>query len=72
MEKIVIELTPRMASILQRMLVEEMENQERWMFEEEKEFGRTDTKLRESIIEECEQVRTQLENKGVQKYYKCR
>ena len=72
MDKVIIELTPLMASVMQRMLVEEIENQERWAFEEEKEFGRTDHKLRENIIEECEQVRTQLEEKGVQKYYKCR
>ena len=72
MDKVIIELTPLMASVMQRMLVEEIENQERWAFEEEKEFGRTDHKLRENIIEECEQVRTQLEEKGVHRYYKCR
>lgn len=70
-EKVIIELTPLMSKVLQRMLVEEIENQERWMVEEEREYGRTDHKTRENIIEECDQVRTQLEQKGFEKYYKC-
>lgn len=71
-KKITIKLKPLMASCLQRMLVEEMEKQQIWMVEEEQEFGKTDHELREGIIEECEQVREQLENKGFPKYYKCR
>lgn len=71
MEKVSIELTPLMAKVLQRMLVEEIENQEKWMVEEEEKFGRTDTSTRERIINECEQVRTQLKEKGFERYYKC-
>ena len=70
-EKITIELPQLMANVLQRMLVEEIENQERWMGEEEQEFGCKHHETRERIIEQCEQVRTQLEEKGVHKYYKC-
>ena len=70
-DKITIELTTLMASCLQRMLVTEIENQELWCWQEEKEFGRTDHKVREQIIEQCEQVRNQLEQKGFNKYYKC-
>ena len=69
-EKITIELPQLMANVLQRMLVDEIENQERWMGEEEQEFGHTHHETRELIIEQCEQVRTQLEEKGVQKYYR--
>ena len=70
-EKVNIELTPLMANVLQRMLVEEIENQEKWIVEEEQEFGTTDHKTRESIIEQCDQVRNQLEEKGFKRYYKC-
>ena len=71
--KITIELSPLMAQVLQRMLVEEIENKERWAFEEEKEFGVNEerTKVRENIINECEEVRTQIEQKGFTKYFKC-
>ena len=70
--KITIEVSPLLANCLQRMLVEEMENQERWSFEEERDYGKTDHKLRERIIENCEEVREQLANQGFPKYFKCR
>ncbi len=70
-DKITIELSTLMANVLQRMLVEEIENQERWMGEEEQKFGCKNHETRELIIEQCDQVRTQLETKGVHKYYKC-
>lgn len=70
MEKVVIELKPLMASVLQRMLVEEIENQERWAAEEEQEFGTTDHETREKIIALCEDLRVDLENKGFPRYYK--
>lgn len=73
-EKITVELTPLLAQVLQRLLVDEMENQQRWIVEEEQEFGASAEreKIRNKIIAQCDQVRTQLETKGVHKYYKCR
>ena len=70
-KKITIELSTLFARCLQRMLVEEMENQEKWAHEEEREFGATDHSARERIINECDDLRTQLETKGVHKYHKC-
>lgn len=71
MEKINIEVSTLLAKVLQRMLVEEIENQEKWMVEEEQEFGTTDHKTRENIISQCEDLRNQLEEKGIERYYKC-
>ena len=70
-KKITVELTTLLANCLQRMLVEEMENQEKWIVEEEQEFGKSDHETREKIINECDDLRTQLEEKGIKKYYKC-
>lgn len=71
MEKINIEVSTLLAKVLQRMLVEEIENQEKWIVEEEQEFGTTDHKTRENIIDQCESLREQLEQKGIERYYKC-
>ena len=59
-----------MARVFQRMLTQEIENQEQWSAEEEQEFGKTDHKTRENIIEQCEELRNTLEEKGYEKYYK--
>ena len=70
-KKITIELSTLLARCLQRMLVEEIENQEKWAYEEEQEFGAADHSTREKIINECDDLRTQLEEKGIAKHYKC-
>ena len=72
-EKITIELTPLLAGVLQRLLVDEMENQQKWIVEEENEFGINDKhrEIREKVITDCDELRTQLESKGFHKYYKC-
>ena len=69
-KKVSVELTPLMAKIFQRVLVEEIERQKRWKIEEIRQFGIVDNSYRETIIEKCEQVRKQLEQKGFEKYYK--
>lgn len=69
-KKVIVELTPLMAKIFQRVLVEEIERQKRWKIEEIRQFGIVDNSYRETIIEQCEQVRNQLEQKGFEKYYK--
>ena len=52
------------------LLFMELENQQQWMSEEEQEFGTTDHRTRENIIDECESLRNNLEEKGYEKYYK--
>lgn len=70
-EKITIELTPLLASVLQRLMFDEIGNQKQWIVEEQREFGKSDhEQTREQIINECEELRTQLESKGFTKYYR--
>lgn len=67
-----VEISDMLASCLQRMLVEEIENQEKWQSEEDEEFGynKRTHETRDRIIQECEDLRTQLESQGIHKYYK--
>lgn len=71
-KKITIELKPLLANCLQRMLVNEIENQQIWIVEEEQEFGinKEREELRNQIISECEELREQLEKQGIHKHYK--
>jgi len=70
-KKIIIEVPPLLASCLQRMLVDEIENQQNWAAEELKEYGRTNAEMRQKIINQCEDLRNQLADKGVSKHFKC-
>ena len=71
MEKTIkVEITPMLASCLQRMLVDEIENQEQWLVDDE-EMGISHSKIREEIIDQCEELREQLTQQGVAKHFKC-
>lgn len=62
-----LEISELLATCLTRMLYEEQAKQNKWLREEEKEFGNN---LRTKIIEECEQVRDELAKQGIGKYYR--
>lgn len=69
MEKILVELTPLMANVLQRMLVEEIDNQKNWAAEEKRKgYGHED--IREKIVGECEYLIGRLEEYGFPRYVK--
>ena len=70
-KKITIDLSPLMAGVIQRLLVDEINNQNRWMEEEMEEFGTTNADTRKKIIFQCEELRSQLADKGIKKYFKC-
>ena len=61
-----IEVSELLASIIQRLLVDEINNQEQWMIEDLKNERPDETRLR--IINEAKDLQNQLENKGIKKF----
>ena len=69
MKKIKLEISELVASCLQRMIVDEIENQKWWKSEEEQYGNNVD--FRDEIIKEMKQLADDLEKQGIQKYIKC-
>ena len=65
-----IEINPMLASCLQRMIVDEIDNQTKWK-KEDKKLGADNTKMRDEIIKGFEELSNQLEKQGVHKHIKC-
>ena len=70
MEKIKLEVSKLTASCLQRMIVDEIENQQ-WWKSEDKAVG-IESVFRDKIIEEMQELANELEKQDVDKYIKCR
>lgn len=68
--KIKIEVSEMTAGCLQRMIVDEIENQEWWKSEDKAVGARND--FRDEIIKEMKQLAEDIEKQGVKKYIKCR
>ena len=68
-----IEISDLMASCLQRMLVDEIDNQRKWKLEDERRFGKDNnmSETRENIIKECKDVQEQLRKQGYPIHIKC-
>ena len=68
-----LEASKLLASCLSRMLVDEIENQEQWKQEEIEKYGSDywRSKTRENIINECEDMLSQLERQGIERHFKC-
>ena len=72
-DSVKVELTPLLASCLQRMLCDEIDNQECWLEQDHVEFGIVDEKqdyLRKKIINECVDLIKDLESKGIAPHLK--
>lgn len=67
--KIKLEVSKLVASCLQRMIVDEIENQEWWKSEEE-QYG-VNVDFRDEIIKEMKQLANDLEKQGISKHIKC-
>ena len=65
-----VSMSSLMASCLQRMLVDEIDNQEKWK-KEDNNLGLDNNKFRDEVIKECETLQTQLEAQGIHKHIKC-
>ena len=70
--KIKLEVSKLVASCLQRMIVDEIENQEQW-YQDDLDNGialRTG-ETRKRVIHEMNELADDLEKQGIQKYFKC-
>lgn len=70
--KIKLEVSELVAKCLQRMIVNEIDNQERW-YEEDFDLGiaHQTHDTRESIIKEMRELADDLEKQGINKHIKC-
>ena len=72
-KKLTLQVSKLLATCLQRMLVEEIENQERWKAVSQKHLGElAATETRDEIIAECKELQEELEKLGIKKYFNCR
>lgn len=67
--KIKLEVSRLVARCLQRMIVDEIENQEWWKSEDEQYGNNVD--FRDEIIKEMKQLANDLEKQGINKHIKC-
>ena len=65
-KKVQIEISDLVAQCLQRMVYEEIQNQKWWKSEDEAVSVKNP--IRDTIIEEMEELREQLKEKGFPKY----
>lgn len=68
-EKIQITISPLIASCLQRMIADEIDNQEEWK-EEDEDLG-LKSNSRDKIIKEMKELADNLEKQGIEKHFKC-
>lgn len=64
-----LEVSRLVARCLQRMIVDEIENQEWWKSEDEQYGNNVD--FRDEIIKEMKQLANDLEKQGINKHIKC-
>ena len=69
MKKIKLEVSKLVASCLQRMIADEIENQKKWL-EEDNEFGiKHRYYTREEIIKQMNELADDIEKQGIRKHY---
>jgi hypothetical protein len=72
MKKIKLEVSKLVASCLQRMIVDEIDNQKRWYQQDLKDgMGFFANGTRTRIIQDMTELADDLEKQGIQKYIKC-
>jgi hypothetical protein len=67
--KIKLEVSKLVASCLQRMIVDEIDNQKEWQIHDLLQLVPNPT--RQTIINEMRKLADDLEKQGIQKYIKC-
>ena len=69
---ITLEISELMATCLTRMLYEEKQHQKQWLVEEQRDYGTnlSTIEMRNKIMHECEELRTQLAEQGINRYFK--
>ena len=72
MVMITLEISELMATCLTRMLYEEKQHQKQWLVEEQRDYGSnlSTIEMRNKIMQECEELRTQLAEQGINRYFK--
>lgn len=73
-EKLIkLEMSKILGSVLSRLLVCEIDQQEEWLEEENEKFGKDikRSEVRRKIIGECEELIEQLEKQDVPRYFQC-
>lgn len=68
---ITITISPLVATCLQRMIYEEIENQKKWNEENIKQGNHSLFDTRLQIIDDMRELSNDLQYKGFHKYYKC-
>lgn len=68
-KNITLTISPLLASCLQRMLVDEINNQKQWARDEEKDNIFQMLPTRKKIIDECEKAREELKQQGINKHF---
>jgi len=70
--KIKLEISELVASCLQRMIVDEIDNQKRWYQDELAEgIAFSTSELRKRIIREMNELADDLQKQGIAKHIKC-
>ena len=70
MKKIKLEISPMVASCLQRMIADEIENQARWYQNEVVNgIALRSGEMRKRIIHEMDELANDLEKQGIKKHY---
>ena len=70
--KIILEFSDLVANCLQRMIVDEIDNQKGWLQDElDDGIAFRSSETRERIIREMHELADDLEKQGIQKYIKC-
>jgi len=69
--KIKLEISELAAGCLQRMIVDEVNNQKRWYQDDLDEGLESLSKIRERIIHDMNELADAIEKQGIQKYFKC-
>ena len=64
-----LEVSTLVAVCLQRMIVDEIDNQEYWKIEDKAIGARND--CRDKVIKEMKQLADDLEKQGIPKHFKC-
>lgn len=66
-----VAISPLLASCLQRMLVDEIDNQNKWKEDDRRNGLLSHLNIRPTIIKECKELIDDLEKQGIAKHFKC-
>ena len=70
-KSIQVAISPLLASCLQRLLVDEIDNQNEWQEEDEQRGLKNHLNVRAKIVIECNDLINDLEKQGIPRHFKC-